>query len=1148
MKKLIKRGMAIALALVMLVGLLTVGAGAATYTVKSGDNLSKIAQEQLGDSGKWTEIYEANKDKISNPNAIYVGQELTIPGKDNGQSAVSAVVTEMQIGGNLVYLYAPESRLTVSSTCTAPCFMVFGDTAYTAETARSHAEQSGLAALAAAEGAVVVYINPAADGWTAADTEVYSQLLGSYYSNSSTTEFVNGIAKSVNFFTKQEETKIIGDTGRTYIYAIGSGADFAAANFLKKVVMDVTYGDGVTISFDRTPTSVTLINPTAIPAAAEAADIAVTVINGPADAASKLSALTDKVLISDKGIAETYSAMSGAYRRQAGVLLPMIDWAAEGIVEKAESYQLSDGSTVNYVTYYGSERDVNDASHALPLVLIFHGGGNTALYEAQASEWPLIGKEHGFITVAVDLHYPNTNAAQTVELIEHLKGQYAIDATRIYGTGFSMGSIKSWDLFEQYPELFAGVAPMDGANARGIDSFNAAVENYNTTVTVPVFYVGGQASPLPELANQGDKIQDRIAYAFEVNDVKTAYAYDAEENLWWGMNGDITYQVTDRIAFKDSTLNVHLFRSEDGNYYTALADATNMSHEVYGRNSWAAWDFLKQFSRAADGSIVVEKVSYILPSDDGKVTDNSYNAADSEKTETDTRVATGAVFTQTTGGMVLGYSVDGIDQYYGIPYAVADRFMAPQTTSWEGTKVCWAYGEVCPQWGEVAEQDPFNFMHNQKLMIENEEKCLNLNVLTKGVNADGTLKPVFVWFHGGGWTTGSSYQQDLYDGINLVDIGDVVFVSINHRLNALGFLDLSAYGEEYKDSANVGVMDMVAALEWVRDNAEAFGGDPNNVTIAGQSGGGSKVTTLMGLPSAQGLFHKAIAMSGGSAAVTRTHEQAQAQTEKVLAELGITAENIDTIKTIDYDDLYAAYNAAGYSAGPVLDDEFYPTGTMELSAQAGIPLLCTNVLGEFSTNVGSMIYGTPNLPTAMAEFIFNNEFVPANWDEATTLSKIAAKYGEDKAQAIYDAFEAAYPGHAVGEVLYMNNRAGMDSNKIAIGYSAVGGTSWQSIQAWSYPMFGGVVAIHTAGDVPLWFYNLDLIRHFIAGYEDVAEEISMNMVNALISMCYEGTPGWESWNAETDAVMVFDEVSQVRYHHEDAVIELLQSAGSGFSF
>ncbi|MDD6160697.1 MAG: carboxylesterase family protein [Oscillospiraceae bacterium] len=506
-----------------------------------------------------------------------------------------------------------------------------------------------------------------------------------------------------------------------------------------------------------------------------------------------------------------------------------------------------------------------------------------------------------------------------------------------------------------------------------------------------------------------------------------------------------------------------------------------------------------------------------------------------EKPAEDTRVATGAVFTNTTGGMVCGYSVDGIDQYYGIPYGTAERFMAAKPASWNGAKVCWAYGEVCPQWGEVAEQDPFNFMNNQKLMIENEAKCLNLNVLTKGVSEDGSLKPVFVWFHGGGWSTGSSMQQDIYDGINLVDRGDIVFVSINHRLNALGFLDLTAYGEKYKDSANVGVLDMVLALEWVRDNAAAFGGDPNNVTIAGQSGGGAKVTTLMGMPAAQGLFHKAIAMSGGAPTVTRTHADAQAETEKVLAELGITAENIADIETIDYDDLYAAYKTAGYRDGPVLDDAI--TGALELSKD--IPLMCGNVLGEFSTNCGDLIYGTPNLPTAMAEFIFNAEFIPANWDEAKTMEKLTKKYG-DKAEEIKAAFEAAYPGHPVGEVLYMNNRTIMDSNRIAEGFEAVGGTCYQYVQAWSYPMFGGVVPIHTAGDVPLWFYNLNLIRHFIAGYEDVAAQIADKMSGAIISMCYQGTPGWAEWNSETDAVMVFDEVSQVRYHHEDTLLPLLQ--------
>ena len=1135
MKKFTKRGVAIVLAIVMLIGLLAVGAGAATYKVKAGDNLSKIAKEQLGDASKWKEIYEANKDIISDPNSIYVGQELVIPGAE----AIEAAVTEMNIAGNTIYVYAPKSELIVSSTCTAPAFIVFGAAPYTAESAKAEAEESGLGALAAAEGATIVFVNPQGDGWTEADMGVYAGLMDTY-SNSSTNVYINGIAEETNFMTGEAATKILGDTGRVYVYGIGPGADFVAANLMKKVVSSVTYPDGFTMTFDRTPTSVTLIAPSVIPAAAEPADIAVAIVEGPADAAAKLAGLTDKVLISDEEIDVIYDKLSGAWRRQVGILLPMIDWAAEGITETVVTRTASvfnsmtnESAEMPYhsVVYYANDLNVNDPANPVPLVLTFHGGGNTALYQVQASEWPLIGKANGFITVAVDNHTALTGA-HIAELVEYLKSVYAIDASRIYGSGFSMGSVKSWELFDN--PIFAGVAPMSG-------SFAAPTGEPGDHI-MPTFYVGGEASPLPELCHQGPDIINRVTYLMKANKINDSYTYDAETNLFWGVNGDITYQVTDKVAFKDSTLTVNLYASEDGNYYTALASSGNMSHEVYARNSWAAWDFLKQFSRAADGSVVIEAVEYTLASDDGKVVDNSYNEV--EEVAADTRIPTGAVFTQTTGGMVLGYSVDGIDQYYGIPYATADRFMAPEKTSWEGTKVCWAYGEVCPQWGEVAEQDPFNFMHNQKLMIENEYKCLNLNVLTKGVSEDGTLKPVFVWFHGGGWTTGSSYQQDLYDGINLVELGDVVFISINHRLNALGFLDLSAYGEEYEDSANVGVMDMVAALEWVRDNAAAFGGDPNNVTIAGQSGGGSKVTTLMGLPSAQGLFHKAVAMSGGSAQVTRTHEQAQAQTEKVLAELGITAENIDTIKTIDYDDLYAAYNAAGYSAGPVLDDEFYPTGDLSLSAKAGIPLLCSNVLGEFSTNVGGMIFGTPNFPTAMAEFIFNAEFVPSSWDDATTLKMLEKTYGE-KAADVKAAFEAAYPGHPAGEALFMNNRAGMDSNKIAAGYEAVGGTSWQSIQAWSYPMFGGVVSIHTAGDVPLWFYNLNLIRHFIAGYEDVAENISRKMAGALISLCYEGTPGWESWNSETDAVMVFDEVSEVRYHHEDALIELLQSAGGG---
>lgn len=543
---------------------------------------------------------------------------------------IEAVVTEMTVGGNTIYVYAPANESVLNTSCSGPAFVVFGDEAYTAESAKAAAQATGLADIAAAEGTTIVFVNPQGDAWTEADAAVYSILVGDVYAASSSNVYVNGIAETYNYFTGATSLAVQGDSTRAYIYGFGSGADFAANYLMKSVISSVTYPDGFSMTFDRTPTSVTLVNPTAIPTATESADIAVAVVNGPADTAAKLAGLTDKVLVDTAEdiktwIVNKYTAMSGAYRRQVGILVPVYDWAAEGITEKVVSYTTSDGVTINSAVYYADDLNVTDAANPVPMVLTFHGGGNTALYQAQASEWPIIGKANGFITVSVDLHYPNVTAAQTVELIEYLESVYAIDASRIYASGFSMGSVKSWDLFEQYPTLFAGLAPMDGSNEVGIDSYNVVLTDYNSDVTVPVFYVGGQTSPLAELANQATKIQDRIAYAFSVNGVKQVYAYDESVNLWWGVNGDIVYQVTDQKNFTDSTLNVHLFQSLDGKYYTALADATNQSHEVYGRNSWAAWDFLSQFSRNADGSISIEEVTYTLASDDSSVTDNSYN-------------------------------------------------------------------------------------------------------------------------------------------------------------------------------------------------------------------------------------------------------------------------------------------------------------------------------------------------------------------------------------------------------------------------------------------------------------------------------------------------------------------------------------------
>ncbi len=410
-----------------------------------------------------------------------------------------------------------------------------------------------------------------------------------------------------------------------------------------------------------------------------------------------------------------------------------------------------------------------------------------------------------------------------------------------------------------------------------------------------------------------------------------------------------------------------------------------------------------------------------------------------------------------------------------------------------------------------------------------------------------SLKPVVFWIHGGGYTTGGSLEKTIYDGGNMADYGDVVFVSVNHRLNCLGYLDLSAYGDESKNSGNLGQADLVFALEWVQDNIKAFGGDPDNVTIVGQSGGGSKVTTLMGMPSAKGLFHKAMAISGGSAKVTRTHEEAQAETAKVLEILGITEKNIKDIETVDYRALYAACTEAKVSYGPVLDNEYYPTGTYEMSKD--IPFVCGNVLGEFSTNIGNIIFSGEGGKDA----IMSNVLTNISEEEVLKRMTEKCKGDADKAAEVIAAYKEAYPGHNVAEVLYINNRAaGMSSYPLAEAMVSYGGTVYQYVQACPYPMFGGVVPIHTASDIPMWFHNDEMIPAWTAGKENVFARLSDQMCGALCALAKTGSPSqdsleWKDWNTNEDGMMVFDETSEMRYHHEDALFAAMP-AGGGFPF
>ena len=279
--------------------------------------------------------------------------------------------------------------------------------------------------------------------------------------------------------------------------------------------------------------------------------------------------------------------------------------------------------------------------------------------------------------------------------------------------------------------------------------------------------------------------------------------------------------------------------------------------------------------------------------------------ADRHHLETSAKATT----VQTVSGAVAGYVEDGVFIYKGIPYAKAERFLpAVDPDPWEGVRASRAYGPTCPQGKRSGWYDD-----NQAFAMHwddgfPDEDCLRVNVWTAGIG-DGGKRPVMVWLHGGGFSAGSGQELISYDGANLARSHGVVVVTLNHRLNVLGFLDLSGFGARYASSGNLGMTDIVKALEWVRDNIAAFGGDPDNVTIFGQSGGGGKVCTLLAMPSAKGLFGKA-AVESGSILEAMPQKWSRRIGAATVRRLGINPSRIDDIQKVPYATLLSAYDAA----------------------------------------------------------------------------------------------------------------------------------------------------------------------------------------------------------------------------------------------
>lgn len=499
---------------------------------------------------------------------------------------------------------------------------------------------------------------------------------------------------------------------------------------------------------------------------------------------------------------------------------------------------------------------------------------------------------------------------------------------------------------------------------------------------------------------------------------------------------------------------------------------------------------------------------------------------------------------QTESGKVGGYIENGMYIYKGIPYAKAERFMAPVAPDkWEGIRSSRTYGPTCPQgkrMGWYSDEHAFAFNWDDGYPDEN---CLRVNIWTPGIN-DGKKRPVMVWLHGGGYSAGSGQELPSYDGTNLAKKGDVVVVTLNHRLNVLGFLDLSAFGEKYAKSGNTGLLDLVAALQWVNKNIASFGGDASNVTIFGQSGGGGKVSTLLATPSAEGLFHKAIVQSGS---MLRTMESKYSRRigAAMVEELGLKPSEIDKIQKLPYETLLAAGEKAitkvraeadkeGVSSfifgwAPTVEGDVLPTQPFDPQAPAqskNIPLMIGTTLHEFTTST----------------------YVPAfrSVTKEKAVEFLQKKYG-NRTEEFLKAFEKAYPNYQPIDLIDIDlifRPSAVEQAKLKAAQQ--GAPVYMYMFAWESPVLDGMFRSTHCMEIPFVFNNV--VRHAsMTGGGAEAQALGEKMSNAWLNFARTGNPDaedlptWEPYTIEKGATMYFNNASEIKNNHDKELLEIVRA-------
>jgi len=484
---------------------------------------------------------------------------------------------------------------------------------------------------------------------------------------------------------------------------------------------------------------------------------------------------------------------------------------------------------------------------------------------------------------------------------------------------------------------------------------------------------------------------------------------------------------------------------------------------------------------------------------------------------------------KTQYGKVRGYIESGVLTFKGIPYGQntggENRWLpAKPPKPWDGEYPALIYGANCPQrlHDYTAIEQSFLFDWDDGWMSED---MLKLNVWTPALTGK---RPVLVYFHGGGFTFGSSYELPSQEGAQLARHHDAVSVTVNHRLNLLGFLDMSEIGgSAYEDSVNVGMTDLVASLRWVRDNISNFGGDPDAVMIYGQSGGGSKVTCLMGMPLAAGLFHRTSVQSGGGSNLP-DREQSRELSRELMRELGVGRNDLASLQKVKWARLNAAGNAVIARLSPPGTGLGGPGGPPSARPRIGWSPTIDGRIVTMSAfyNVAPEI--SKNVPMLIGNVSEEGNRMSSRPTEAEWHATLAQTWGEAKATALIAAMKKAHPEKSIRTLSYGVNGLTARNNvqrMVKLKWEQNGAPVYQYHFTWQSPMLEDAGAWHTA-ELAFCFDNTKRCEQG-TGHTPEAQALAKKMATAWVNFARTGNPSqpglmWTPSNPDRCPTMVFD--------------------------